>query len=192
MGDNKIRTILSPEDAMKLVDSIGMNNRNTGVKSSFIITRLEGKDEYIKGRLDVPRVTEMLQELIRIYPNFQNQLQQIMDDCSERYTFRSNIETFDEFKSELTKYNICNEDVVKLMFDEGTTFDSDVYMQLYKEYVTNGASRIQSMIDSLQGVDPYSLMMAFEGWRIEDQVIDMKPIPFDELNIPSWEELFKE
>lgn len=185
-----IRMILRPEEAIRLAESIGRNGRNTGIKANFIINKLEGKDNYKRGTIDINRLVLDLQELIKLYPNFSDQLNRILSDCNEQYTFRDGIETLEEFKQELNKFYVNNSETVKLMFPKGTSFQNDIYMQLYEVYLEKGASGIQSMIDGLQDVDKYELIEAVDGWRFKDQVIEGQDIPLE--HIPSCDELFKE
>lgn len=192
------RTILRPEEAIRIAGQIGKNNKDISIRSNFIISKLEGKDKYTRGLVDVDQLVESLQSIISLYPEFEPQLNQIISDCNDKYTFKSGIKNIEEFMNELEKFYIHNEKLAKLLIDKNNPSESydesngNIYIQLYKIYRTYGASRIQSMINRLQRVDIYELIEAEEGWRFKEQVIDAHPIPCNNIDIPSCDELFKE
>lgn len=181
---------MTPEEAIKAKLLIGSKNRRTDIKANFEICKLEGKDGFVRGKLNVGDTDDILQVLVKLYPEYKDQLETIIADCNERYTFREGIIDFDEFKKELNKFYIHNDDIAKLLLDEEINSDINPYTQLFDLYKQNGSQDIQKRIDKLQDVDVYKLFIAEEGYRFKPVPVEFKPVDIDIDNLPTLSEMF--
>lgn len=181
----------SPVEAIREKKFIGSADKKMGIKEEFRITRLEGMKGFRKDGFNIPLLADYLRTLINLYPNFDGQLSQILDDCTHRYQFSTDLKNIEEFKSELMKYSIDSEKLGKLLLtaDEKVLTEKEtVYDVLYNIYKRDGAQSLQDRIDSLQNLEWYDFAEAMIGGPKDKPLIKAKD-PITELKIPHWSEI---